>query len=84
MARFVENPPQEVASSLISAGDAFWASGISLFRADVLIEQYRRIAPATHACVAEAVARASSGDGFLLLDATYFSGASNKSTERDL
>ena len=43
--KFVEKPKTEIASALIATGGAYWASGIALFRASVLIEEYERLAP---------------------------------------
>jgi mannose-1-phosphate guanylyltransferase/mannose-6-phosphate isomerase len=84
LSRFVEKPAFEVASSLIDAGNAFWASGISMFRADVLIEQYKRHAPATYEAVRSAVVLGLYDNGTLLLQRPAFSKASNNSTESEI
>ncbi|MFN3629808.1 MAG: sugar phosphate nucleotidyltransferase, partial [Casimicrobiaceae bacterium] len=34
--QFIEKPPVDVARALIATGRAHWASGISMFRADVI------------------------------------------------
>jgi mannose-1-phosphate guanylyltransferase/mannose-6-phosphate isomerase len=80
-ARFVEKPVVQVAEALIADGGAYWASGISLFRADTLIEEYRRIAPDTLRAVKEAKRLAERSGSGVLLEATAFAQASNESTE---
>lgn len=79
--RFVEKPAIEVAEALISEGGAFWASGISIFRAQTLIEEYRRIAPDTLRAVQEAKRLAERAGSGVILDAYSFAQASNESTE---
>ncbi len=39
--------PLDLAQALVDGGRSYWASGISLFRADVLVEEYRRYDPPT-------------------------------------
>lgn len=80
-ARFVEKPVVQVAEALIAEGGAYWASGISLFRADTLIEEYRRIAPDTLRAVQEAKRLAERSGSGVMLEATAFAQASNESTE---
>lgn len=79
--RFVEKPATEIAEALIAEGGAFWASGISIFRAQTLIEEYRRIAPDTLRAVEEAKRLAERAGTGVILDAEAFSYASNESTE---
>ncbi|WP_321446526.1 sugar phosphate nucleotidyltransferase [uncultured Cohaesibacter sp.] len=45
VSRFVEKPPFEIAEQMMIDRNAFWASGISMFRADVIMEEYRRLDP---------------------------------------
>ncbi|MDB5612615.1 MAG: hypothetical protein JWQ22_268 [Devosia sp.] len=80
-ARFIEKPVVQVAEALIAEGGAYWASGISLFRADTLIEEYRRIAPDTLRAVREAKRLAERSGSGVMLEATSFAQASNESTE---
>jgi mannose-1-phosphate guanylyltransferase/mannose-6-phosphate isomerase len=80
-ARFIEKPVVQIAEALIAEGGAYWASGISLFRADTLIEEYRRIAPDTLRAVQEAKRLAQRVDTGVVLEATAFAQASNESTE---
>lgn len=80
-ARFVEKPDVEIAESLIAEGGAFWASGISIFRAHTLIEEYRRIAPDTLHAVQEAKRLAERAGSGVILDGYAFAQAANQSTE---
>lgn len=80
--RFVEKPPFDLASHLIAQGNAFWASGISLFRADTLVQEFRRHAPDTLAAVSAAVQGATEEAQHLHLDPTAFAAAANEPTER--
>jgi mannose-1-phosphate guanylyltransferase/mannose-6-phosphate isomerase len=79
--RFVEKPQVEIAEALISEGGAYWASGISLFRAETLISEYRRIAPDTLKAVEEAKRLADHTATGIVLDAASFAQAGNDSTE---
>ncbi len=79
--RFVEKPPVEIAEALIADGGAYWASGITLFRAQTLIDEYRRIAPETLHAVQEAKRSAERSGSGVILEATAFVQASNESTE---
>lgn len=82
VARFVEKPPVELAQRLIDMGTAYWASGISMFRADVIVAEFKRLHPQTFAAVSQAVQLASSASGGITLDAIAFLGALNEPTER--
>jgi mannose-1-phosphate guanylyltransferase / mannose-6-phosphate isomerase len=79
--KFVEKPPVDVALDLINNGNALWASGISLFRADVLMSEFKRFDPETFATVQKAVSLAKRTDGILNLDDKAWSSASNQPTE---
>ena len=85
--RFVEKPPADEARKLVESGHSYWASGISLFRADLLLEEFRRLDPATVEAVTEAVrsghrTESYSGRTHLLLDEAAFGLAQNQPTER--
>ena len=80
--RFIEKPPIEVAKSLIASGNSYWASGISLFRADVIIEEFLRFDPHTFYTVSEAVTGATRDDNTIHLQAQAFSKATSEPTER--
>ncbi|TLP47170.1 mannose-1-phosphate guanylyltransferase/mannose-6-phosphate isomerase [Cohaesibacter sp. CAU 1516] len=58
VSHFVEKPPFEIAEQLITDGNAYWASGISLFRADVIIADYEKYDPDSYQAVIEAYAEA--------------------------
>lgn len=80
--QFVEKPSEAVARALIETGRAYWSSGISLFRADVLIEEYLRADPQTVSAVRMALGSATISNSGTLLDANSFAMAHNEPTER--
>lgn len=82
VSRFVEKPPVDTAQRLIDDGNAYWASGISLFRADVISAEFRRLDPGTHAAVNAAVQLGRPAPGRLLLDDAAFREARDEPTER--
>lgn len=45
--RFVEKPARDVAEEFLKSGEYLWNSGMFLFRADSILESYRRHAPKT-------------------------------------
>ena len=81
---FVEKPPQDEAERLLEAGGAYWASGISLMRADTLIAEFARLDPTTHAAVTAAVDGASFRSMGIVLDESAFRRAVNEPTERQV
>jgi mannose-1-phosphate guanylyltransferase/mannose-6-phosphate isomerase len=81
VSRFIEKPPVAVAQRLIEAGTAYWASGISLFRADVIEAEFRRLEPKTHAAVTRAVTLGRAGADCLALDEAAFRDARDAPTE---
>lgn len=84
VAQFVEKPGHEHAQRLLDAGGVFWASGISLMRAQTLIEEFRRLDPVTHAAVTAAVDGAQPRTLGMLLDEASFRQAVNEPTERQV
>ncbi|GHC56655.1 mannose-1-phosphate guanylyltransferase/mannose-6-phosphate isomerase [Neogemmobacter tilapiae] len=80
--QFAEKPNFDRAVELITSGAAYWASGISLFRADTLVEEFRRYDPVGYAAVARAFAKASGPKDRLLLEESHFAQATNQPTER--
>ncbi|WP_431298979.1 mannose-1-phosphate guanylyltransferase [Tabrizicola sp. BL-A-41-H6] len=84
VSRFIEKPPVDIAQRLIDQGTAYWASGISLFRADVISDEFRRLDPATHAAVSAAVQLGHATPGGLFLDDGAFREARNEPTERSV
>lgn len=81
--RFIEKPSVNVAQSLIDTGFAYWASGISMFRADKLVDEYRRYDPATLDAVTRALMAASplAAETGLLLEEHFFAQAVSQPTE---
>ena len=80
--RFIEKPPLEVAKSLIAGGNAYWASGISMFRADIIIEEFLRFDPHTFYTVSEAVTGATREENTIHLESKAFAKATSEPTER--
>jgi mannose-1-phosphate guanylyltransferase/mannose-6-phosphate isomerase len=80
--KFVEKPNAAVAQSLIESGAAYWASGISMFRADVIIDEYRRYDPVTFGAVSASLDAATVEGGAILLDSVGFESAESLPTER--
>jgi mannose-1-phosphate guanylyltransferase/mannose-6-phosphate isomerase len=74
VARFVEKPDQATARQYIEAG-YFWNSGNFMFRASVLLDEYRAVDPASVQAVANAVTKAGSDLGFVTLDPESFGAA---------
>lgn len=80
--KFVEKPNAQTAQTLIETGLAYWASGISLMRADTVIEEYRRFDPVTFGAVNASLLNAELDDGALLLEEASFGSAESLPTER--
>ena len=84
VAQFVEKPGYDHAKRLIDAGGVYWASGISLMRAQTLIEEFRRLDPTTHAAVTAAVDQAEFRTLGIVLNEAAFRRATNEPTERQI
>src|SRR3984957_19531300 len=69
--RFVEKPDAETAASYV-AENYLWNSGNFMFRADFLVEEYRRFEPDSAAAVTAAVDTAGSDLEFAILDPEDF------------
>jgi mannose-1-phosphate guanylyltransferase/mannose-6-phosphate isomerase len=69
--KFVEKPDEAKAARYIADG-YLWNSGNFLFRAGVLLDEYRALESASATAVAEAVERAGRDLGFVTLDADAF------------
>ena len=74
VARFVEKPDQPTAAGYIKSG-YFWNSGNFMFRADVLLDEYRKSDAASVEAVGTAVAKAGRDLGFVTLDPEAFGSA---------
>ncbi|MBB4121415.1 mannose-1-phosphate guanylyltransferase [Martelella radicis] len=81
VSHFIEKPARPIAERLIAEGHAYWASGVSLFRADVLIAEYQRLDPETVAVVREAVRDAEREAGRIVLSDVAFRRAHGAATE---
>ncbi len=65
--RFVEKPPSRKARLLVESNVAYWASGISMFAARTIIEEYRKFDKPTADLVEQAVIHGTmASDGFEL------------------
>jgi mannose-1-phosphate guanylyltransferase / mannose-6-phosphate isomerase len=84
VAQFVEKPGYDKAQRLIAAGGAYWASGISLMRADTLIEEFHRLDPDTYFAVLAAVEGAEDTSLGMVLSEESFRHAANEPTERQV
>lgn len=69
---FVEKPDVSTAEQCLASADFYWNSGILLFRADVMLEELRRYAPAVLAAAEAAVVAAESDLSFLRLNSASF------------
>ena len=74
VAKFVEKPNQATAEEYIKAG-YLWNSGNFMFRASVLLDEYRKVDAASVQAVSDAVTKAGRDLGFITLDAEAFGSA---------
>lgn len=79
--RFVEKPPARKARQLVESDIAYWASGISMFSAATILEEYTRFEPETVDAVRKSVDKAEKREDGILLNAICFSQAANNPTE---
>jgi mannose-1-phosphate guanylyltransferase / mannose-6-phosphate isomerase len=70
--RFVEKPDAATAARYLADGGYSWNSGMFVFRADVLIAEMEKHAPAILAASREALAKAKRDADFVRLDADAF------------
>src|SRR6202046_2473006 len=71
VAKFVEKPDPTTAASYIKAG-YFWNSGNFMFRASILLDEYRHVDAGSVQAVTDSVARAGRDLGFITLDPPAF------------
>ncbi len=81
VAAFKEKPDLETAEQYVASGAYCWNGGIFMFRADVMIDELRRLRPDILAPVADAVARAGRTEDRLLLDHDAFAAAPKDSID---
>jgi mannose-1-phosphate guanylyltransferase/mannose-6-phosphate isomerase len=74
VARFVEKPDLKTAAEYVKAG-YLWNSGNFMFRASVLLEEYRNVDPDSVQAVTDSVTRAGRDLGFVTLDPDAFGSA---------
>ncbi|NPU67685.1 mannose-1-phosphate guanylyltransferase/mannose-6-phosphate isomerase [Bradyrhizobium sp. 83012] len=74
VAKFVEKPDQPTAERYIREG-YLWNSGNFMFRASVLLDEYRRFDTASVQTVTDAVAKAGRDLSFIILDSDAFAAA---------
>jgi len=74
IAKFVEKPDAATAADYIKAG-YLWNSGNFMFRASVLLDEYRKFDAASVEAVTNAVAKAGRDLGFITLDPESFRSA---------
>jgi mannose-1-phosphate guanylyltransferase/mannose-6-phosphate isomerase len=74
VARFVEKPDPDTAASYIAAG-YFWNSGNFMFRASVLLDEYRAVDAPSVQTITDSVTNAGSDLGFVTLDPEAFGAA---------
>ncbi|WP_028576176.1 mannose-1-phosphate guanylyltransferase/mannose-6-phosphate isomerase [Desulfomicrobium escambiense] len=70
--RFVEKPDLPTAESYVATGEYFWNSGMFLFRADTVLAELERFAPAIVQACRESLAKAGQDLDFLRLDRAAF------------
>ena len=81
LARFVEKPDAAHAAQMLEAGNFLWNAGIFLFSARVMIEAFRRHAPAYLEPVQQAVDDARPDLGFLRLARAPWDGLQDNSID---
>lgn len=77
---FVEKPDLTTAARYVQDG-YLWNSGNFLFRADVLLNELKRLEPGMASAVEESVARSNTDLGFVRLDAEAFAKSPQKSID---
>jgi mannose-1-phosphate guanylyltransferase/mannose-6-phosphate isomerase len=78
--QFVEKPDKAKAKHYLAEG-YLWNSGNFLFRADLLLEEYRSFEPESAAAIAKAVEAAGCDLGFVTLEREAFARATAKSID---
>jgi mannose-1-phosphate guanylyltransferase/mannose-6-phosphate isomerase len=78
--KFVEKPDAKTAERYVAEG-YLWNSGNFMFRAGLLLDEFRGFEPASAAAVTDAIAAAGSDLGFVTLNAEAFARATAKSID---
>jgi mannose-1-phosphate guanylyltransferase / mannose-6-phosphate isomerase len=74
VAKFVEKPDAATAAEYVKAG-YLWNSGNFMFRASVLLDEYRSVDPKSVEAISDAVTRAGRDLGFITLEPDAFASA---------
>lgn len=74
VAKFVEKPDPATAAGYVKSG-YLWNSGNFMFRADVLLDEYRKVDADSVTAVSDAVGKAGRDLGFVTLDPDFFAEA---------
>ncbi len=80
--RFIEKPPIRKARLLVESDVAYWASGLSLFAAATIIDEYERCDPVTLGAVRRALAGTRAAPDGLEPEAAAFAEAAAEPTEK--
>ena len=80
--RFVEKPDAEVAREYLLSGNFFWNSGMFVFRARTMIEEYSTLCPDVHAPVHETFHQKVGRDVYTRLPSVPFDRAVMEKTSR--
>jgi mannose-1-phosphate guanylyltransferase/mannose-6-phosphate isomerase len=80
VAKFVEKPDAETAAGYVQSG-YLWNSGNFMFRAGVLLDEYRKVDAGSVQAVTDSVAHAGSDLGFIKLDTDTFASAKSISID---
>jgi mannose-1-phosphate guanylyltransferase/mannose-6-phosphate isomerase len=81
VARFIEKPDAETAARLFAAGGYLWNSGMFVFTASALLEEFAQHTPALLAEVRKAVASRREDPDFIRLDGAAFRACPNISLD---
>jgi mannose-1-phosphate guanylyltransferase/mannose-6-phosphate isomerase len=79
--RFVEKPDQNTALELLSQGKCFWNSGMFVFKADLYLNEMKRLAADIHARVLAAWQKRENDLDFIRADADIFASSPNISID---
>lgn len=72
VAEFVEKPDLETAKKYVASGEYFWNSGMFMFRASILLEELRKLAPAIYQACVRTISEARRDLDFTRLPAEAF------------
>jgi mannose-1-phosphate guanylyltransferase/mannose-6-phosphate isomerase len=78
---FVEKPPRAKAEGFLAEGGYWWNGGMFMFRADVFLDELKRLEPAMYTACADALAKARRDTDFVRLHAPSFRRARNDSID---